>query len=60
MLEVVLAKPQTDKKPDGAYPYNAGLHPSHVPHPTYGGFAANPYGSLGTGFGVPASFQQVF
>ncbi|XP_048230662.1 heterogeneous nuclear ribonucleoprotein Q [Ricinus communis] len=58
VLEVVLAKPQTDKKPDGVYPYPAALHPSHVTHPAYGGFAGNPYSSLGGGFGVASSFQQ--
>ncbi|KAF9669124.1 hypothetical protein SADUNF_Sadunf14G0075400 [Salix dunnii] len=58
VLEVVLAKPQADKKPDAAYPYNAGAHPNPVPLPAYSGFAGNPYGSLGTGFGVAASFQQ--
>ncbi|KAJ6972609.1 heterogeneous nuclear ribonucleoprotein Q [Populus alba x Populus x berolinensis] len=59
VLEVVLAKPQADKKPDAAYPYNAGVHPNPVPLPAYSGFAGNPYGSLGTGFGVASSFQQV-
>uniref|UniRef100_A0A6N2NCQ7 RRM domain-containing protein n=1 Tax=Salix viminalis TaxID=40686 RepID=A0A6N2NCQ7_SALVM len=58
VLEVVLAKPQADKKPDAAYPYNAGVHPNPVPLPAYSGFAGNPYGSLGTGFGVAPSFQQ--
>jgi len=58
VLEVVLAKPQADKKPDAAYPYNAGVHPNPVPLPAYSGFAGNPYGSLGTGFGVASSFQQ--
>ncbi|KAJ6729649.1 hypothetical protein OIU85_020547 [Salix viminalis] len=58
LLEVVLAKPQADKKPDGAYPYNAGVNPNPVPLPAYSGFAGNPYGSLGTGFGVAAGFQQ--
>ncbi|KAJ8900593.1 hypothetical protein K2173_025370 [Erythroxylum novogranatense] len=57
-LEVVLAKPQADKKPDGAYSYKHGLHPSNVPFPSYGGFCRNPYGSLGSGYGVPTSFQQ--
>ncbi|GMN42820.1 hypothetical protein TIFTF001_012020 [Ficus carica] len=58
-LEVVLAKPQTEKKPDGHYPYGALPHASHLPHPGYGGFAGNPYGTLGSGFGVPAAgFQQ--
>ena len=59
-LEVVLAKPQTEKKPDGAYPYNAGPHANHVAHPGYGGgFGGNPYGSVGAGYGVAAGFQQV-
>lgn len=58
-LEVVLAKPQTEKKPDGHYPYGALPHASHLPHPGYGSFAGNPYGTLGSGFGVPAAgFQQ--
>lgn len=64
VLEVVLAKPQADKKPDGLYPYTAGIHPNQVTHSSYGGFAGSPYGSLsasaGSGFGVTASFQQVF
>ncbi|KAK0582381.1 hypothetical protein LWI29_024953 [Acer saccharum] len=56
LLEVVLAKPQTDKKPEGAYPYPAGVHPNHLPHAGYsGGFAGAPYSS---GFGVGAGFQQ--
>ncbi|KAG4394234.1 hypothetical protein AAZX31_03G239400 [Glycine max] len=58
MLEVVLAKPQADKKPDGGYAYNPGLHPNHVPHPAYGNFSGNPYGSLGAGYGVAAGYQQ--
>lgn len=60
MLEVVLAKPQADKKPDGGYAYNPGLHPNHIPHPAYGNFSGNPYGSLGAGYGVAAGYQQVF
>ncbi|CAK7348642.1 unnamed protein product [Dovyalis caffra] len=58
LLEVVLAKPQADKKPDGAYPYNTGVHPNPVPLPAYSGFAGNPYGSMGSGFGAAAGFQQ--
>ncbi|TQD70898.1 hypothetical protein C1H46_043573 [Malus baccata] len=58
-LEVVLAKPQTEKKPDGAYPYNAGPHANHLAHPGYGGgFGGNPYGSVGAGYGVAGGFQQ--
>ncbi|KAL5792155.1 hypothetical protein ACOSP7_000749 [Xanthoceras sorbifolium] len=57
-LEVVLAKPQADKKPEGAYPYPAGVHPNHLPHAGYSGFAGATYGSVGSGFGVGAGFQQ--
>ncbi|WVZ20197.1 hypothetical protein V8G54_007519 [Vigna mungo] len=58
VLEVVLAKPQADKKPDGGYGYNPGLHPNHLPHPAYGNFSGNPYGSLGAGYGVGGGYQQ--
>ncbi|GLT76002.1 hypothetical protein SLA2020_476880 [Shorea laevis] len=58
VLEVVLAKPQTDKKTDVSYPYTAGLQPNHLTHPAYGGFAGAPYGSVGAGLGVAPSFQQ--
>ncbi|XWS76818.1 hypothetical protein CRYUN_Cryun01aG0210100 [Craigia yunnanensis] len=58
VLEVVLAKPQTDKKTDAAYPYSAGLHPNHLQHPGYGGFTGASYGSVSAGFGVATSFQQ--
>lgn len=58
MLEVVLAKPQAEKKPDG-FGYNPGLPPTHLPHPGYGNFSGNPYGSLGAGYGVAAGYQQV-
>ncbi|KAL1367097.1 hypothetical protein HN51_021171 [Arachis hypogaea] len=58
LLEVVLAKPQAEKKPDMGYGYNPGLA-----HPGFGGaFAGNPYGSAigaaGAGYGVAPSFQQ--
>lgn len=59
-MEVVLAKPQADKKPEGVYPYNAGVHSTHLPQSGYGGFAGNLYGSVGGGFGVAGAFQQVF
>ncbi|KAJ4720003.1 Heterogeneous nuclear ribonucleoprotein like [Melia azedarach] len=58
VLEVVLAKPQTEKKPEGGFPYGAGVPPNHLPHAGYGGFAGAPYGAVGAGFGVAASFQQ--
>ncbi|CAN1309491.1 Heterogeneous nuclear ribonucleoprotein Q [Linum perenne] len=57
-LEVVLAKPQADKRSDGAYLYGAGMPPAHVATPSYGAFAANPYGSMGGGFGAASGFQQ--
>ncbi|KAE7999302.1 hypothetical protein FH972_003747 [Carpinus fangiana] len=58
VLEVVLAKPQADKKFEGSYPGNVVPHPNHLPHSGYGGFAGNPYGSLGSGYGVATGFQQ--
>ncbi|KAK6918200.1 RNA recognition motif domain [Dillenia turbinata] len=58
VLEVFLAKPQTEKKSDGAYPPNAGQYPSYYAHPGFGGFAGNPYGSMGAGYGVTAGYQQ--
>ncbi|KAK9279901.1 hypothetical protein L1049_013585 [Liquidambar formosana] len=58
VLDVTLAKPQTDKKSDGAFSHNSGLHPNYLPHPGYGGFGGNPYGSLGAGYGVAPGFQQ--
>lgn len=57
-LEVVIAKPQAEKKPDGGYAYNTGLHPNHLPHPGYGNFSGNLYGSVGAGYGVAAGYQQ--
>ena len=61
MLEVCLAKPQSDKKFDGANPHSSGPHPNYIPHPGYGGFPGNPYGPLGAGYGgVASNFQQVF
>ncbi|KAK8474523.1 hypothetical protein V6N11_068335 [Hibiscus sabdariffa] len=59
VLEVVLAKPQADKKTDAAYPYGAGLHTNHLQHPGYGGFTgATTYGSASAGFGAATSFPQ--
>ncbi|MBA0686007.1 hypothetical protein Goari_013637 [Gossypium aridum] len=58
VLEVVLAKPQADKKTDAAYPYTAGLNPNYLQHPGYGGFTGTTYGSPSAGFGAATSFQQ--
>ena len=57
-MEVVLAKPQSDKKSDGAYSHISGSYPNHLLHGGYGGYGGNPYGSLG-GYGVTAGFHQV-
>lgn len=57
-MEVVLAKPQSDKKSDGAYSHISGGNPNHILHGGYGGYGGNPYGSLG-GYGVTAGFHQV-
>ncbi|XAR62920.1 hypothetical protein NMG60_11022659 [Bertholletia excelsa] len=58
VLEVCLAKPQNDKKFDGSNPHNSGPHPNYIPQPGYGGFAGNPYGPMGAGYGVATGFQQ--
>lgn len=59
-MEVVLAKPQTDKKSEGIYPYGGGVHGGHLPQAGYAGFAgAAPYSSVGAGYGVAGGFQQV-
>uniref|UniRef100_A0A5B6ZD47 RRM domain-containing protein n=1 Tax=Davidia involucrata TaxID=16924 RepID=A0A5B6ZD47_DAVIN len=58
VLDVCLAKPQTDKKFDAANPHNSGPRPNYIPHPGYGGFPRNPYGLLGAGYGVATGFQQ--
>lgn len=57
VLEVVLAKPQAEKRPD-AYAFNPGVHPNHLPHAGYGSYSGNPYGSLGTGYGAAPAYQQ--
>uniref|UniRef100_A0A162B5N5 RRM domain-containing protein n=1 Tax=Daucus carota subsp. sativus TaxID=79200 RepID=A0A162B5N5_DAUCS len=59
VLEVVLAKPQSDRKPDGANIHNSGLVPNYIPSPGYGGFPGNPYAApVGAGYGVAAGYQQ--
>ncbi|KAK7258446.1 hypothetical protein RIF29_24023 [Crotalaria pallida] len=57
-LEVVLARPHPEKKPDGGYGYNPGFHPNHLPNPAYGAFSGNLYGFGGGGYGVSAGYQQ--
>ncbi|PWA64795.1 RNA-binding (RRM/RBD/RNP motifs) family protein [Artemisia annua] len=56
-LEVVFAKPQSEKKPDAANPHHAAPVPNYIPHAVYGGFAANPYGAA-PAYGVNPSLQQ--
>ncbi|XP_047315674.1 heterogeneous nuclear ribonucleoprotein Q-like [Impatiens glandulifera] len=53
-LEVCLAKPQGEKKFDGMG-HGPGPHSNFIPHPGYGGFSGNPYGS---GYGVGGGLQQ--
>ncbi|XP_047947335.1 heterogeneous nuclear ribonucleoprotein Q-like isoform X2 [Salvia hispanica] len=57
VLEVVLAKPQAERKFDAANPHNAQV-PNYIPHPGYGGIPVNPYASIATGYGGAAGFQQ--
>ncbi|KAK2965513.1 hypothetical protein RJ640_008863 [Escallonia rubra] len=57
LLEVVLAKPQSDKRSDGANSINAPA-PNYMQHPGYGGFPGNPYVPVGPGYGVTSGFQQ--
>ncbi|GJZ49036.1 retrovirus-related pol polyprotein from transposon TNT 1-94 [Tanacetum coccineum] len=42
-LEVVFAKPQSEKKSDAANPHHAALLPNYIHHDVYGGFTTNPY-----------------
>ncbi|KAH9619300.1 hypothetical protein KSS87_022260 [Heliosperma pusillum] len=55
LLEVTMARPQTDKKIDATASFNAAA--SYLTQPALG-FAGNPFGSLGHGYGVAAGFQQ--
>ncbi|RAL48747.1 unnamed protein product [Cuscuta campestris] len=63
VLEVVLAKPQTDKKFDMMSNHHGMfLHPNFIPHAAggYGSFPMNPYGAaVAGGYGAAAAgFQQ--
>ncbi|XP_027108575.1 heterogeneous nuclear ribonucleoprotein Q isoform X4 [Coffea arabica] len=59
VLEVVLAKPQSEKKFDVAHhsPSSAPL-PNFIPPSGYGGFPMNPFGQVAPGYGAVAGFQQ--
>lgn len=50
VLEVVLAKPQTEKKFDSAIPHNPSPIPNYIPHPGYAGIPVNPYAPIAAGF----------
>ncbi|KAI4330693.1 hypothetical protein MLD38_028953 [Melastoma candidum] len=50
-LEVVLAKPQSEKKPDVL---SSGYTAQQFPPQGYGGFIPGPYGSAHGGYGAPA------
>ncbi|KAK9074308.1 hypothetical protein SSX86_006906 [Deinandra increscens subsp. villosa] len=57
LLEVVLAKPQSDRKSDGSNnPHHSGSHPNYIQHSVYGGFSASPYAA--PRYGVSPSYQQ--
>lgn len=58
-LEVVLAKPQAERKHDSSYTYGAAPAPAPFALPTFGGFAAPAYGAMGSGLGIAGSFSQV-
>ncbi|KAJ4876668.1 RNA-binding (RRM/RBD/RNP motifs) family protein [Raphanus sativus] len=57
-LEVVLAKPQAERKHDSSYTYGAAPTPAPFALPTFGGFAAPAYGAMGSGLGIAGSFSQ--
>ncbi|KAK1272408.1 Polyadenylate-binding protein RBP45C [Acorus gramineus] len=50
-VEVTLAKPQTDRKYDGASnSYKSGALPTYAPYSGYG-YGGDPYGGFGAGYG---------
>ncbi|KAK1425286.1 hypothetical protein QVD17_20636 [Tagetes erecta] len=58
VLEVVLAKPQNDRKSEGSNnSHHSVPHPNYIPHNVYGSYsAASPYAA--PRYGVNPSFQQ--
>ncbi|CAN8237687.1 unnamed protein product [Cochlearia groenlandica] len=58
LLEVVLAKPQAERKHDPSHSYGAATTPAPFVHPTFGGFAAPSYGAMNSGLGIAGSFSQ--
>ncbi|XP_051145693.1 heterogeneous nuclear ribonucleoprotein Q isoform X2 [Andrographis paniculata] len=57
-IEVVLAKPQTEKKFDAANSHAASPIPNYIPHPGYAGIPMNPYPPIAAGYSAAAGFQQ--
>ncbi|KAL9676945.1 hypothetical protein QQ045_005167 [Rhodiola kirilowii] len=53
LLEVNLAKPQSDKKPNGQVLYGSGLYSNHR-----NSCATYPYGSAGAEYGISSGFRQ--
>ncbi|KAJ6839035.1 heterogeneous nuclear ribonucleoprotein R [Iris pallida] len=57
VIEVVLAKPQADKKFDHAS-YKSGHSPNYPQYPSYG-YGGDPYGAYGAGYGSAGFGQPV-
>ncbi|KZV47854.1 hypothetical protein F511_38531 [Dorcoceras hygrometricum] len=57
VLEVVLAKPQADKKLDAATPHNPSPIPNYIPHQGYTGITMNPYAPM-SGFQQPMIYGR--
>ncbi|CAA0808858.1 RNA-binding (RRM/RBD/RNP motifs) family protein [Striga hermonthica] len=57
LLEVVLAKPQTEKRFDAASPLNPQM-PNYIPHPGYAGIPVSPFAPMAAGYSAAAGFQQ--
>ncbi|XP_010940959.1 heterogeneous nuclear ribonucleoprotein Q [Elaeis guineensis] len=59
VVDVALAKPQVDKKPDHASnSFKPGLLPSLPPYPAYG-YSGDPYGAYGGAYGAAGFGQPV-
>ncbi|KAL3832813.1 hypothetical protein ACJIZ3_007549 [Penstemon smallii] len=60
LLEVVLAKPQSEKSYNASNPHGPSTIPNYIPHPGYAaGISMNPYAPISAGFGAAAAgFQQ--
>ncbi|ONK79996.1 uncharacterized protein A4U43_C01F12640 [Asparagus officinalis] len=59
IIEVVLAKPQTDKKSDHASnSYKSGQFPNYPQYPSYG-YGGDPYGAYSGGYGSSGHGQPV-